>query len=215
MIIFKIFILFFSINTVLSALIFKLNQNEEQCFYEDFFSETSIIFKWKIFTHSQENVTSILPSISIIVTLDDNIIYETKLTSKKSKVTFTVNNDGIYKICVKRKKYNGKDSPKEQVYANLKISSIYSIGVDLTDAVSYEDIGTFYNKTYSIRELTDGILNYQNSQMEMETTSSQETIYYTKWYRYITLTQVVLTIIIGLTQLNNFRRFLKSQHVIN
>ena len=215
MIIFKIFILFFSTNIVLSALLFKLNQNEEQCFYEDFFSETSIIFKWKIFTHSRENVTSILPSISIIVTLDNNIIYETKLTSKKSKVTFTVNNDGLYKICVKRKKYNGKDSPKEQVYANLKISSINTDDINLADAVSYEDIGIFYNKTDSIRELTDGILNYQNSQMEMENTSSQETIYYTKWYRYITLTQVVLTIIVGLTQLNNFRRFLKSQHVIN
>ena len=101
------------------------------------------------------------------------------------------------------------------VYGNLKITSINTDDINLADAVSYEDLGIFYNKTESIKELTEGILNYQNNQMEMENASSQETIYYTKWYRYITLTQVVLTLIVGLTQLNNFRRFLKSQHVIN
>ena len=213
----KYFLLLFLINTIYSALLFKINPSEEQCFYEELFSETSIILKWKIFTHSKENVTSILPTISIIVSFENsgNVVYESKLISKKSKATFTVNDDGLYKICVKRRKYNGRDAPKEQVYGNLKITSINTDDINLADAVSYEDLGIFYNKTESIKELTEGILNYQNNQMEMENASSQETIYYTKWYRYITLTQVVLTLIVGLTQLNNFRRFLKSQHVIN
>ncbi len=96
----KYFLLLFLIKTISSALLFKINPSEEQCFYEELFSETSIILKWKIFTHSKENVTSILPTISIIVSFENsgNIVYESKLISKKSKATFTVNEDGAYKI---------------------------------------------------------------------------------------------------------------------
>jgi len=142
-------------------------------------------------------------------------VYESKLISKKSKATFTVNDDGLYKICVKRRKYNGRDAPKEQVYGNLKITSINTDDINLADAVSYEDLGIFYNKTESIKELTEGILNYQNSQMEMENASSQETIYYTKWYKYIAYAQLIITFVIGCIQIINFRKFLKSQHVIS
>ena len=63
--------------------------------------------------------------------------------------------------------------------------------------------------------VTNNIINSQNIQMDSETESSLDAIYYTKWYRYITYTQIFITVIVGLVQLNNLRMFLKSQHVIN
>ena len=199
-------ILTFLISKISSSLLFKLNEGQEQCFHDDFYSDSSVILKWKIFTQSRENVSSILPTINIQVTSTESKekIYETKLITNKNKATFTVVIEGQYKICMNRKKYTGSQGPKEQVYA-----------INLEDVVSYEDLGNMYNKTDDIKFLTEQIINSQNSQMDIENESSKDTIYYTIWYKYITLTQIGLTLIVGIVQLVNFRRFLKSQHVIN
>ena len=95
-------ILTFMISNISSSLLFKLNIEQEQCFYDDFFSDSSVILKWKIFTQSRENVTSILPTINIQVTSIETKekIYETKLITNKNKATFTVQSEGLYKICL-------------------------------------------------------------------------------------------------------------------
>ena len=116
---------------------------------------------------------------------------------------------------MRRVKYNGKNNIKEQLYANLKINSLFLDDPKLDDAVSMSDVVNVYNKTDYIRDLTNNIINSQNIQMDSETESSLDAIYYTKWYRYITYIQIFITLIVGLVQLNNLRMFLKSQHVIN
>ena len=210
-------ILTFMISNISSSLLFKLNIEQEQCFYDDFFSDSSVILKWKIFTQSRENVTSILPTINIQVTSIETKekIYETKLITNKNKATFTVQSEGQYKICIIRKKYSGNQAPKDQVYANLKINSNNMDDINLDDAVSYQDLGHMYNKTDDIKFLSEQIINSQNSQMEIENESSKDTIYYTTWYKYVTLIQICVTLIVGIVQVVNFRRFLKSQNIIS
>ena len=210
-------ILTFMISNISSSLLFKLNIEQEQCFYDDFFSDSSVILKWKIFTQSRENVTSILPTINIQVTLIETKekIYETKLITNKNKATFTVQSEGLYKICLIRKKYSGNQAPKDQAYANLKINSNNMDDINLEDAVSYQDLGHMYNKTDDIKFLSEQIINSQNSQMEIENESSKDTIYYTTWYKYVTLIQICVTLIVGIVQVVNFRRFLKSQNIIS
>ena len=201
-----------------SALLFKLNIGNDNCFYEELFEDSSVILKWKLFTQSRENVTSILSSISIHVNKNDEsnqVVYEAQLSSVKNKATFTVKDEGLYRICLRRQKYYGKNNIKEELYANLKINSIFLSEPNLDDAVSMSDVIDMYNKTDYIKDLSSNIISSQNSQMEIETESSLDTIYYTKWYRYIAYTQIFITIIVGLVQLNNLRMFLKSQHVIN
>lgn len=212
----EILLFVFIICEINGSLIFKFNPGEEQCFHDVFFSDSSIIIKYKFFTPSKENITSILQTISFNVRYEnsENKLHESKIKGNKSKATFTVVHEGMYKICFLRKKYYGKDGPKEQLYGNIKITSNSMDDVKLDDVVSTTDIDTIYNKTNYIRDLTDNIIDFQNSQMEMENASSQETIYYTKWYKYITTGQIIITLIVGATQLNNFRRFLKSQHII-
>ncbi len=210
-------ILTFLISKISSSLLFKLNVGQDQCFFDDFYSDSSVILKWKIFTEYRENVSSILPTINIQVTSMETKekIYETKLITNKNKATFTVSSEGQYKICVTRKKYSGNQGPKGQVYGNLKINSNNMDDINLEDAISYQDLGHMYNKTDDIKYLSEQIINSQNSQMDMENESSKDTIYYTIWYKYITLIQICITLIVGVVQLINFRRFLKSQHVIN
>ena len=159
-----------------------------------------------------------MSSISIHVNKNDEsnqVVYEAQLSSVKNKATFTVKDEGLYRICLRRQKYYGKNNIKEELYANLKINSIFLSEPNLDDAVSMSDVIDMYNKTDYIKDLSSNIISSQNSQMEIETESSLDTIYYTKWYRYIAYTQIFITVIVGLVQLNNLRMFLKSQHVIN
>ncbi len=206
------------ITIISSSLLFQLNVGKDLCFYEDLFEDSSVILKWKVFTPSRENVTSILSSISIHVNKNDEsnqVAYESKLSSVKNKATFTVKRDGLYRICMRRQKYHGKNNIKEQLYANLKINSLFLDDPKLDDAVSLSDVFNVYNKTDFIRDLSNNIINSQNSQMDIENESSLDTIYYTKWYTYIAYAQIFITVIVGIVQLNNLRMFLKSQHVIN
>ena len=87
--------------------------------------------------------------------------------------------------------------------------------VNLDDALLFEDVYEVRNKTYFIEDLSNNIIQAQNSELELENISSIETISYTKWYKYIAYAQLIITFVIGCIQIINFRKFLKSQHVIS
>ena len=50
--------------------------------------------------------------------------------------------------------------------------------------------------------------------MDLEYSCSRDTINYTKWYKYITLTQLILVFIIGGIQIKNYWNFLNKQHIL-
>ena len=54
----------------------------------------------------------------------------------------------------------------------------------------------------------------QKNELDAEKASAEETIKSTKWYKALTFIQIIVAVIVGLIQLNNFRRFLKSSHII-
>ena len=103
---------------------------------------------------------------------------------------------------------------KEEVYMNLKLLSDNMDDIDFKDVVSLEDLNIFEKKAKEIKELTKPILVEQSQQLEIENNSSIETIQNTRWYKYMTTGQIIVTLIIGIIQLRNFRKFLKSQHII-
>ena len=138
-------------------------------------------------------------------------VFSYKLTSPKSKTTFSVENEGQYRICINRKKHN---EMKDEVYMNLKLLSDNMDDINFKDVVSFEDLNIFETKAKQIKELTKPILVEQNQQLEIENNSSIETIQNTRWYKYMTTGQIIVTLIIGIIQLRNFRKFLKSQHII-
>ena len=96
----------------------------------------------------------------------------------------------------------------------MKLLSENMDEIDFSDVVSNEDLNLFDQKSKKIKELTKPILTDQTTQLEEENNSSVETIENTKWYKYMAIGQVAVTLFIGIVQLRNFRRFLKSQNVI-
>ena len=211
-----IIILISTISKITSSLLFKVGPSTQQCFYDEFFQESSVILKWKIFTLSKQDISEILRFISIRVVDEVNAvkIFEAKIVNSKQKTTFTVKEEGQYKICFEVSNYGKNKGPKEQIFAYLKINSENMDDIKLNDVISYEDLDLFNNKTYQVKALADIIINNQNAQMDLENASSKETINNTKWYKLITYIQIFVIFIIGIIQLFNFKRFLNSQHVL-
>ena len=199
-----------------SSLLFRMSGDTTQCFIDELFQDSSMIIKWKIFTHSKQNLKSVLPFFKLYVLNEETKqqVFSHKIQSAKSKITFSIKNGGQYRICVERKRYNGNDAPSELIYMNMKLLSENMDEIDFTGVVSNEDLNLFEQKSKKIQELTKPILIDQTIQLEQENNSSVETIENTKWYKYMTIGQVVVTLLIGIVQLRNFRRFLKSQNVI-
>ena len=206
-------ILLLIISQIKSSLIFKIKSDSTQCFIDELFTDSSMIIKWKIFTPSKKNVNNILQYFTLYVINEQNKnqVFSYKLTSPKSKTTFSVENEGQYRICINRKKHN---EMKDEVYMNLKLLSDNMDDINFKDVVSFEDLNIFETKAKQIKELTKPILVEQNQQLEIENNSSIETIQNTRWYKYMTTGQIIVTLIIGIIQLRNFRKFLKSQHII-
>ena len=206
-------ILLLIISKINSSLIFKINSDTTQCFIDELFADSSMIIKWKIFTPTKKNINNILQYFTLYVLNEQsqNEVFSYKLQSPKSKTTFSVENEGQYRICINRKKHN---EMKDEVYMNLKLLSDNMDDINFKDVVSFEDLNIFETKAKQIKELTKPILVEQNQQLEIENNSSIETIQNTRWYKYMTTGQIIVTLIIGIIQLRNFRKFLKSQHII-
>ena len=85
---------------------------------------------------------------------------------------------------------------------------------DLTKAIKTNDIERMENKAENIIGLLGQANEIKKSQINTEKEYSLDIISNAKMYRYFNIFQIVISAIIGLIQLNNFRRFLKSKHII-
>ena len=102
----------------------------------------------------------------------------------------------------------------KQIFANLKVSSDNMDKLDLINAIKTNDIERMENKAENIIGLLGQANQIKKSQINTEKDYSLEVISNAKRYKYLNIIQIVITAIIGLIQLNNFRRFLKSKHVV-
>lgn len=58
------------------------------------------------------------------------------------------------------------------------------------------------------------VIQRQKEELDAEKFSAEETIKSTKWYKTLTFIQIIVALIVGIIQLNNFRRFLKNSRII-
>ena len=70
------------------------------------------------------------------------------------------------------------------------------------------------NKAENIIGLLGQANIIKKSQINSESYYSLETLSNAKMYKYLNLIQIVITAIIGFIQINNFRSFLKSKHIV-
>ena len=100
------------------------------------------------------------------------------------------------------------------IYANLKITSDNMDKNDYSNAIKNDDVDRMRRKADSIIRIINQASEKQKNQIKDENENSYDTLSNTKMYKYLNIGQIVVSIIIGLIQLNNFRKFLKSKNIV-
>ena len=200
----------------ISSLLFLIRPGEERCLIDEFLERNYFVVKHKIFTEDRQNLTSLLPNLRFIVKEADNnrIVYASYLINAKDKITQKVEKSGLYKVCIIMNKTVPKPMWQTKIYVNLKITSDNMEKNDFTNAIKSEDINRMQKKADSIIRIINHATEVQKEKLTVEKENSLNTLSNAKMYRYLNIFQIVISAIIGLIQLNNFRRFLKSKHII-
>ena len=200
-----------------STLLFKLKDTDPQCLGGDY-SGTAIIFvKYKVFTPSRQNLNNILPYINIYFKnkSTNTILNNVHILMTKGKLTFKTQDTGLYEVCIQSKRSSVISDLKEDLFVNLKIAPDYYADEPIIEkAIKNQDLDIFNQKTQQVIALTKPIIENQLGQLEVENELSMKTLSNASFYKYLTFGQLFITIIIGLIQINNFRRFLKSLNLI-
>ena len=195
-------------------LLFHLVPNQARCYVDELFSDSVMMIKWKIYTQSKADLSSVIPQITIYATSEDSKeqVFTSVPKSAKSKVAFTPGKEGVYRICVIYKtRYSAINEP---IYMNMRFGSDNMDEPDINNALQSKDVSNLEGKAKKVLELAKPIIERQKSDLDLENANAETTIKNTKWYKYLTFVQIGLCVLIGLLQLNNFRKYLKSQNVI-
>ena len=85
---------------------------------------------------------------------------------------------------------------------------------DFTKVIKSEDVNRMERKADSIIRIIKQATEVQKEKINVENENSLNTLSNAKIYKYLNFGQVVIAGIIGLIQLNNFRKFLKSKNIV-
>ena len=197
------------------ALLFKLKDTEPQCLGGDYAGTAIIFVKYKVFTPSRQNLNNILPYINIYFKNKNTILNNVHILMTKGKLTFKTQDTGLYEVCIQSKRSSVISDLKEDLFVNLKIvPDYYAEEPTISNAIQNQDLDIFDKKAKQVIALTKPIIENQQGQLEVENELSMKTLSNASFYKYLTFGQLFITIIIGLIQINNFRRFLKSLNLI-
>ena len=200
------------------TLLFKLKNTDPQCLGGEYMENSIVFVKYKIFTPKRQNLTQVLPYMNLFLrkpTDSKTKLNNFHLSANKGKLTFKIEETGLYEICIQTNSYSVVNNLKEDLFVNLKIMpDYYSEEEIVSKSINFKDIDSVNQKTKQIIALTRPIIDNQQSQMDVENELSLKTLSNASFYKYLTFGQLLLTIIIGIIQVNNFRRFLKSLNLI-
>lgn len=198
-----------------SSLLFELNELNPVCFTDELFDNGVLMIKYKIFTPSRLDLSRIYPSTYIYVINEETKKEEFRnaLTSVKNKFTFTAIKAGLYTVCAYRTK-NLNALVNEQIYMNLKFASDNMDEISLNKALKKEDLNTIEGKSRQINDIVKKMMKNQERQTKLERRAAKSMYKSTKFYEKVSIVQIILIILIGVVNLFNFRRFLKSKNII-
>ena len=211
----KIVIFIFLFNSI-SPLLFILKPGQERCLIDEFIAQNYFIVKHKIYTEDKQDIKKFLPQIHFHVkdAETNRIIFNSYIYDVKDKISQKVVKTGLYKVCLSMNKNVPREMMKLTIYANLKITSDNMEKNDFTKAIKSEDINKMQRQADSILRLINHATEIQKEQLNAENEKSLETLSNAKMYKYLNFAQIVIAIIIGLIQFNNFRKFLKSKNIV-
>ena len=199
------------------SLLFTIKNTEPHCLGRDFYENSILIFKYKIFTKSKKDLSSIFPNLKLYIqeAKANKIINYYYFDINKGKITFRTPKEGLYEMCIKAKQYSVISDLKEDLFVNFKITTNYFYDEDiLSNALNIQDVDSVNQKAKQILKATVPLIESQKKEFEVENELSLNTLSYANFYKRLTYIQLIITFIIGIVQIYNFKRFLKSQNVI-
>ena len=200
-----------------STLLFKIINTEPRCLGGEFNEKSVLVVKYKIFTHKRKDLSKIFPYLSIYLhkVKTNKKISDQHIFLNKGKMTFNTEEQGLYEICIQTQRYSVIVDLKEDLFISFKINPDYNDDESLiTDPINTQDVDYFNQKTRQALSLTKPIIENQKNQLSDENDFALSTLANANFYKYLTFIQLFITFIIGIVQICNFKRFLKSQHVI-
>ena len=212
---YSVFIFLFLLQFI-SPLLFLIRDGEERCLIDEFLGQSAFVVKYKLFTEDRRDIRIFLPNLHFILREADTnrIIYHKYLVDVKDKVATKIDKTGLYKVCINVGARIPKEMAKLKIYAYLKIASDNMEKSDFSNAIKTDDIDRMKAKADSVIRLLSQITEKKKSLINEENENSLDTLSNAKMYKYLNLGQVIISAIIGLIQLNNFRKFLKSKIVV-
>ena len=199
------------------ALLFKLKDSNYHCLGGEFLGNSILVVKYRLYTPSRKPLISVLPTLTISLknVNKDKFIYSQHMYQVKDKLTYDIEEAGLYEICIKTSQFSKVRDLKEDLFVNIKMNPDYNDeDPKISNAINSEDVNSISSKAKQIVEISKPIIEGQEHQLKRENEHSIKAIDITKLYKYFAYAQIIVTVFIGIIQIYNFRRFLKSQHII-
>ena len=212
-----IFVLLTLFNFSLNSLLFKLTDSEMHCVGGEFVGNSILVVKYRLFTPSRKDLGKVIPTLSINLrnVKQNKLIYSQHIFMVKDKLTYNIEEDGLYEVCIKTNQFSKVRDLHEDLFVNIKMNPDYLDEEPIiSNAINSDDVSSISKKAKQIVEIAKPIIQGQEIQLKKENEHSIKTLENASFYKYLAFAQIAITVFIGLIQIYNFKRFLKSQHVI-
>ena len=214
---FLIILLLTLFNFSLSSLLFKLKDSNYHCLGGEFLGNSILVVKYRLYTPSRKDLSKVIPTLTINLknVKQNRMLYSQHVFTVKDKLTYDIAEAGLYEVCIKTSQYSKVRDLREDLFVNIKMNPDYNEEDPMmSNAINSEDVNSIAIKAKQIVTISKPIIEGQENQLEKENEHSIKTLENAKLYKYLAFAQIAVTVFIGLIQVYNFRRFLKSQHVI-
>ena len=214
---FIIILLLTLFNFSFSSLLFKIKDSNYHCIGGEFLGNSILVMKYRLFTPSRKDLAKVIPTLTISLknVKQNRMLYSQHVYTVKDKITYDIDEAGLYEVCIKTAQFSKVRDLKEDLFVNIKMNPDYNDEDPMiSNAINSEDVNSIATKAKQIVSIAKPIIEGQENQLEKENEHSIKTLDNAKLYKYLAFAQITVTVFIGLIQVYNFRRFLKSQHVI-
>ena len=214
---FLIILLLTLFNFSFSSLLFKIKDSNYHCIGGEFLGNSILVVKYRLFTPSRKDLAKVIPTLTISLKniKQNRMLYSQHVYTVKDKITYDIAEAGLYEVCIKTAQFSKVRDLKEDLFVNIKMNPDYNDEDPMiSNAINSEDVNSIATKAKQIVSIAKPIIEGQENQLEKENEHSIKTLDNAKLYKYLAFAQITVTVFIGLIQIYNFRRFLKSQHVI-
>ena len=196
--------------------ILKFKINNEKCFIQQIFLETSVLIRFDltgIENISNNILQNVYENLKIYIK-DQNstILYKESIKKSKGKFVQFIKKSGIYFIC---SIYEGKLNENEikNLFFGIKISNEFE-SKDINKALNKDSLEFFNKKINKINNELIPSMNLQKNEIDEEDETSLKIINSSKFYFNLTVIQILLIIIVAIYYVLQFKKYLFIRRLI-